>query len=92
MSGRRQSTLPKPPPGPWASYANCLGLPADLFFPERGSSGHNVEEAKAVCRRCSVVLECRAYAYTVPVEVTGVWGGEAARERLRNRRHQRRVS
>ena len=92
MSGRRQSSAPKPPPGAWASLANCLGLPAELFFPERGSSGHNVEQAKQVCNGCCVRAACKHYAYTHPVEVTGVWAGQSAKERLRELRQRRKAA
>ena len=89
MSGRRQSTLPKPPPGPWADLANCLGLDADLFFPERGEAEANVAQAKQVCAGCRVRECCLRYAMTPPVITTGVWGGTSAKERQRMRRQAR---
>ena len=92
MSGRRQSTLPKPPPGAWAQYANCLGVDPDLFFPERGESSIDVAEAKKVCSGCRVAQSCLTYAMTPPVITTGVWGGTSAKERQRLRRRQRKAA
>ena len=89
MSGRRQSLEPKPPPGDWADYANCIGLPADWFFPSKGSPQSDVDQAKAVCAGCSVAAACLAYAETPPIIMTGVWGGLSARERQRLRRRRR---
>ena len=92
MSGRRQSALPKEAAGPWADYANCLGLDPDLFFPERGESSLAVEEAKKVCAGCRVRESCLSYAMTPPIITTGVWGGMSAKERQRLRRKQRRAA
>jgi WhiB family redox-sensing transcriptional regulator len=65
----------------WTEHANCRGVAADLFFPARGDS---VEEAKAVCRGCTVRAQCLEYAL-VNVEKYGVWGGLSERERRRIR-------
>ena len=91
MSGRRQSTLPKPPPGDWASYANCLGLPSSWFFPEKGDSegSQGNHEVRAVCAACCVREECLEYAMTPPRDSTGWWGGMSPRERNRLARKRR---
>lgn len=56
----------------------CLGVNADLFFPE---DLKGVNDAKRVCRTCVVRRECLEYAlkYNEP----GLWGGESERERER---------
>ena len=66
----------------WMADANCRGLDPDLFFPERGES---TKEAKAVCRRCDVQIECLTYALN-NVEKHGTWGGMSERERRAVRR------
>jgi WhiB family transcriptional regulator, redox-sensing transcriptional regulator len=69
----------------WQDHANCLGLDADLFFPERGES---CAEAKAVCAGCSVRRECLEYALANN-EQFGIWGGTSYRERRAIRRRRR---
>lgn len=66
----------------WQRHANCLGLDASLFFPERGAS---TREAKEVCRGCTVREHCLEYAL-VTGEKFGIWGGMSERERRRIRR------
>jgi WhiB family redox-sensing transcriptional regulator len=69
----------------WVADANCRGLDPELFFPERGV---HTDEAKAVCRRCDVQVECLTYAINLG-EKHGIWGGMSERERRRIRRHVR---
>jgi WhiB family redox-sensing transcriptional regulator len=60
-------------------------MPANLFFPERGSAERVwVAAAKAVCASCPVRLDCLEAGMSEP---RGVWGGLTAYER-RRRRHQ----
>lgn len=61
----------------FAGEANCLGLDANMFFPERGDS---TREAKRVCAGCKVRAECLAYALKHG-ERCGIWGGKSERER-----------
>ena len=89
MTGHNQSSAPKPAPGPWADFANCLGLPPDWFFPARDDSQSVPAEAKKVCAACQVRQQCLDYAMTPPVITNGVWGGLSERERKRLRRKQR---
>lgn len=49
---------------------NCAGVDTERFFPSKGQDSRN---AKKVCRGCSWVTECAAYAMTAAV--VGVWGG-----------------
>lgn len=90
-------------PGPnsdlwdWQLQGSCRGLDSALFFHpdgERGPSRVRREaEAKAICRSCPVLRQCRAHALAVR-EPYGVWGGlsEAEREQLLTTgQHHRRV-
>ncbi|MDG4791968.1 WhiB family transcriptional regulator [Micromonospora sp. WMMD1102] len=66
----------------WRHFAVCRDESPELFFPV-GTSGPavlQVEQAKAVCRRCPVVVECLDYALTSG-EDAGVWGGMSEEER-----------
>jgi WhiB family transcriptional regulator, redox-sensing transcriptional regulator len=61
----------------------CATVPTDLFFP-RKDEGRQVAEAFAVCRRCPVLDECRAWA--VPIsDLYGIVGGTTRKERQRLR-------
>lgn len=71
--------LPAPPAFPAAA---CRGVDPDLFHPERGESAR---PAKAVCRTCPHLDECRAFALAAPRSLQGVWGGTTQRDRLRRK-------
>jgi WhiB family redox-sensing transcriptional regulator len=66
----------------WRSRAACLAEDPELFFP----IGHNgpallqIEEAKAVCRRCEVIETCLSWAIESGQD-TGVWGALSEDER-----------
>ncbi len=69
---------------PWQREAACRGE-AELFAEPPVAEPMVVqlrreEAAKAVCARCPVLLECRAYALRTQ-QRTGIWGGLTARER-----------
>lgn len=66
----------------WQRYAMCRFEDPELFFPvgEAGPALGQIEEAKAVCRRCPVVRTCRAWALDHHEEA-GVWGGLSEQER-----------
>jgi WhiB family transcriptional regulator, redox-sensing transcriptional regulator len=70
-----------PVPGDWADDGACRKLATTIFFPHYSDS---TAEAKAVCVRCPVIKECRAFALRYPM-LRGVWGGlsEGERKRLR---------
>lgn len=92
-AGRRtgravRTTLSNPAPRAttetsWQSQAACSTADADLHFP---SGDKGVEAAKAVCRRCPVMLACQDWALATG-QTSGVWGGlsedelKAARKR-----------
>jgi WhiB family transcriptional regulator, redox-sensing transcriptional regulator len=66
----------------WRHHAVCRDEDPELFFPI-GTSGPallQVEQAKAVCRRCSVTDECLKWALESGQDA-GVWGGMSEEER-----------
>ncbi|SEK27290.1 WhiB family transcriptional regulator [Streptacidiphilus jiangxiensis] len=79
---------------PWHTGAACRRDEAGLFFaPSKEPTAARLareEQAKRVCARCPVLLECREHALVLP-EPYGVWGGLTAAERrvilARRRRH-----
>jgi len=75
----------------WRCKAACIGQDVELFFPV-GTSGpalDQIEQAKALCRRCDVIAECLQWALTNNQNV-GVWGGMSEDERCSMRRSQQR--
>jgi WhiB family transcriptional regulator, redox-sensing transcriptional regulator len=78
-------------PSRWRDRAACLGEDAELFFPV-GTDGPallQTAEAKAVCRRCSVVTECLETA--LAAGDGGVRGGLSEDERAALSRARARV-
>ncbi|AUG79463.1 WhiB family transcriptional regulator [Kitasatospora sp. MMS16-BH015] len=69
---------------PWHTGAACRRDEAGLFFaPSKEPTAARLareEQAKQVCARCPVLLECREHALAQP-EPYGVWGGLTAAER-----------
>lgn len=67
---------PQAPRRDWLQRALCREQDPELFFPvgNRGPALLQIEEAKAVCRRCPVRAECLLWALETNQE-TGVWGG-----------------
>jgi WhiB family transcriptional regulator, redox-sensing transcriptional regulator len=70
----------------WRHSAACRGVDPDIFYPV---SDEEAEEAKAVCRSCTVRETCLEYALAHR-ERDGVWGGATERERRRIIRQRRR--
>jgi WhiB family redox-sensing transcriptional regulator len=64
--------------------ALCAETDPEEWFPEQGGS---TAAAKAVCRQCPALAECRVWALSHD-EKFGVWAGlsERQRHRLRNGR------
>jgi WhiB family redox-sensing transcriptional regulator len=88
-------TLPKtsgatddhsPPGQEWSRYRACLDLPVGFFYPRKYESA---AEAKSVCLRCPVRVECLESALVMN-ERYGVWGGTDERERRTMLRARRR--
>jgi WhiB family redox-sensing transcriptional regulator len=63
----------------------CTEQTADLFFddgkPTGRASRKRHQAAKAICRLCPVLEQCRAFAHADP-GLEGIWGGETQAERL----------
>lgn len=76
----------------WRDRAACLDEDPELFFPigKTGPAFRQIEKAKAVCRRCSVVETCLSWAMESRQE-DGVWGGLAADDRLALKRRNARA-
>ncbi|MEU0119083.1 WhiB family transcriptional regulator [Streptomyces bobili] len=60
----------------------CAGEDPELFFPigDTGPALLQIEEAKAVCRRCPLIESCLQGALERG-EAAGVWGGLSEKER-----------
>ncbi len=71
----------------WRHRALCREEDPELFFPigTTGPAATQVEQAKVVCRRCSVVEDCLTWALETAQE-SGVWGGTSEDERRALRR------
>jgi WhiB family redox-sensing transcriptional regulator len=66
----------------WRHLAACRDEDPELFFPigTTGPALLQIEEAKAVCRACSVVDDCLSWALESGQDA-GVWGGLSEDER-----------
>lgn len=69
----------------WRQRAACRGVDPDIFYPV---SDEEADEAKAICRACTVREACLEWALTQR-ERDGVWGGATERERRRIIRQRR---
>lgn len=76
----------------WRASALCEGEDPELFFPigNTGPAERQIEEAKAVCRRCSVTSDCLNWALETGQDA-GVWGGLSEDERRSLKRQALRV-
>jgi WhiB family transcriptional regulator, redox-sensing transcriptional regulator len=63
----------------WRHRALCQYVDASVFFPEKGQTAR---EAKRVCNRCPVTVECLDWALERK-EPTGIYGGTTAGERVK---------
>jgi WhiB family transcriptional regulator, redox-sensing transcriptional regulator len=75
----------------WRAKAACLDEDPELFFPvgTTGAASEQIQQAKAVCRRCDVTAQCLAWALNTQQDA-GVWGGKTEEERRALRRTQQR--
>jgi WhiB family redox-sensing transcriptional regulator len=66
----------------WRHRAACRDEDPELFFPigTTGPAVLQVEEAKSVCRRCTVIDDCLSWALESGQDA-GVWGGLDEEER-----------
>ena len=76
----------------WRHSAVCRDEDPELFFPigNTGPALLQIEEAKAVCRRCPVIEHCLQWALEVGEE-SGVWGGLSEDERRAMKRRAARA-
>ncbi|AIS02244.1 WhiB family transcriptional regulator [Streptomyces glaucescens] len=76
----------------WLREAACVGEDPELFFPPAElETDPQVARARAVCRRCRVLLDCRSWAIEQG-EDAGIWGATTARQRRAISREMRRVA
>ena len=79
----------------WMHRAACREEDPELFFPigNRGPALVQIDQAKAVCKRCPARAECLLWALATNQE-SGVWGGlgegelRAVRRRAARARHK----
>ncbi len=66
----------------WRQHALCREKDPELFFPigTTGPAAVQVDDAKAVCRRCTVLEPCLVWALETGQDA-GVWGGTSEDER-----------
>ncbi|GGM95676.1 transcriptional regulator WhiB [Thermopolyspora flexuosa] len=66
----------------WRHRAACRDVDPELFFPigNTGPALLQIEEAKQVCRQCSVSELCLKWALETGQDA-GVWGGMSEDER-----------
>ena len=76
----------------WRHRSACRDEDPELFFPigNTGPALLQIEEAKAVCRRCEVVDECLRWAWETGQDA-GVWGGLSEDERRSLKRRTQRA-
>jgi WhiB family redox-sensing transcriptional regulator len=79
-------------PMDWRHRAACLDEDPELFFPigNTGPALLQIEEAKAVCRRCPVMETCLQWALESGQDA-GVWGGMSEDERRALKRRNARA-
>lgn len=67
-------------PAVWRADGECsrLRVPPDVFYPD---TALGVRDAKALCRRCAVSLECLTWAIRNS-EDDGIWGGVTVAGRI----------
>lgn len=76
----------------WRHRAACREEDPELFFPigTTGPALMQVEDAKAVCRRCDVMEPCLNWALENGQDA-GVWGGMSEDERRALKRRRARA-
>lgn len=70
----------------WRQRAACRRVDPETMYPTEKSQAA-IGQAKAICARCPVQLECRTWAITIR-DGWGVWGGLTPLERARHRSGQ----
>ena len=74
----------------WRAEAACVTADPELFFPFAAGalSARQANQARRICARCPVRVQCLKFAMDIP-EAHGIWGGTTPQERLRQRRRDR---
>lgn len=70
-------------PRNWGKFALCKGKPSEWWFVEKYSTMEGrqfARQAKEVCGRCAVKLQCLKLANDND-EAFGIWGGLTPKER-----------
>jgi len=71
----------------WRAVGRCRGSDPRVFYPP-SDDDELADEAKEICRLCSVRQRCLEFALSTR-EKHGVWGGLTERERRRVLRQRR---
>jgi WhiB family redox-sensing transcriptional regulator len=78
----------------WLDEATCRGVPIDVFFLEGGRRQGGYQDARAICAKCPVMAECRAWndemerGVASTRHIGGFFGGESPEERRARRRDE----
>lgn len=68
----------------WQYQGSCRDIDGTLFFHPEGERGaarrRRIEQAKAVCAACPVLVQCREQSLASR-EPYGIWGGLSEEER-----------
>ncbi|MFD9394014.1 WhiB family transcriptional regulator [Streptomyces sp. NPDC060000] len=77
----------QPATSDWRDQAACVGEDPEIFFPlsDIAAPGTEASLARAVCRRCAVLIPCRDWALEHG-EDDGIWGATTAAQRRTIRR------
>jgi Transcription factor WhiB. len=77
----------------WRNRSACLDEEPELFFPigNTGLALVQIEEGKAVCRRCEVIEACLSWAIQSD-QTAGMWGGMSEDERTALKRRDARAA
>jgi WhiB family redox-sensing transcriptional regulator len=64
----------------WTEQANCKGK-QNKFFPKQHKDISYITEARAICKQCPVLRQCRDYALEFPAaDMHGVWAMMTSRQ------------
>lgn len=77
----------------WRDRAACLDEDPEIWFPvgDTGPALLQIEDAKAICRRCPAVTSCGQWAMQAgPAAFYGIFGGMTAEERRAIKRRRSR--
>lgn len=61
--------------------ALCKEVGTEVFFPQKGEN-RLINQAKSICKKCSLKVECLEYALQ-DIDTKGIWGGTTEFERLK---------